>query len=316
MIGPSIGASSRRSGRRPVVVVVGAASRDLDPSDVRGWRLGGTVTYASLVLARLGLTVRVLIGVDNEAASAHELGLLLAAGAQIELARLASGPVFDNQEVAAGGRRQIAHSASARIPLRELPRSWHQPDAAVLGPVADELGPAWGHAFAPRTLVALGWQGLLRRLTPGQPVAALPTRPLALIRRADIAVVGAEDVSARGSTLDHLLPRVGQQLAITNGPCPLLHLERTNGGLRGRLIPVSSVGIARDTTGAGDVLLAAWCGGLASARAAGREPGSSRLLAMAMAAAGLKIESGSLDGVPDLRALCERMLTPPVAERA
>jgi sugar/nucleoside kinase (ribokinase family) len=316
VVGPSIGVGSGRSRRRPLVVVVGAASRDLDPSDARGWRLGGTVTYASLALARLGLSVRVLIGVDDEAASAHELGLLLAAGAQIELARLASGPVFDNQYNPEGRRRQIAHSASARIPLRELPRTWRQPDAALLGPVADELGPAWADAFSPRTLVALGWQGLLRRLTPGQPVSSLAVRPLALIRRADIAVVSAEDVSGSRSTLEELLPHTGQQLAVTNGPRPLLHLQRADDGVRGRLMPVTAARSVRDTTGAGDVLLAAWCAGLASARAGGTNPPTSLLLAVAIAAAALKIEAGGLDAVPDLRALCERVLTLPGAETA
>jgi sugar/nucleoside kinase (ribokinase family) len=313
VVGPSIGVGSGRSRRRPVVVVVGAASRDLDPSDVRGWRLGGTVTYAALTLARLGMSVRVLIGADNEAASAHELGLLVAAGAEIELARLASGPVFDNQQSREGRRRQIAHSASARIRLRELPRRWRQPDAVLLGPVADELGPDWADAFVPRALVALGWQGLLRRLTPGQAVSPLPIRPLALIHRADIAVVSAEDVSGSRSTLEELLPHPGQQLTVTHGPRPLLHLERTDGGLRGRLIPVPPVPTVRDTTGAGDVLLAAWCASLASARAAGIDPPSSRHVALAIAAAALKVEGVGLDGVPDLGALCERLVRPPVA---
>src|SRR6188474_3773917 len=111
------------SHRRPTILVVGAASRDLDRHDPRGWRLGGAVTYAALAIARLGLPCRVLIGVDDEAASAHELGLLLAAGCEIEYARLRRGPIFDNQETPTG-RHQIAHSPSDRIGLRELPRRW------------------------------------------------------------------------------------------------------------------------------------------------------------------------------------------------
>jgi sugar/nucleoside kinase (ribokinase family) len=304
---------SRRSRRRPTVVVVGAASRDLEPLDARGWRLGGTVTYAALTLARLGVSVRVLIGVDIEAGSAHELGLLLAAGAEVELARLASGPVFDNAEGPDGRRRQVAHSASTRIPLRELPRHWREPDAALLGPVADELGPAWARAFSPRTLVAFGWQGLLRRLVPGRPVSPLPVRPLALIRRANIAVVSAEDVRDSGSRLDGLLSHPGQQLAVTNGPRPVLHLQRSEDALRGRLMPVAPTRVVRDTTGAGDVLLAAWCAGLACARAAGIDPPASQLLALAIAAAALKVEKVGLDGVPDLRELCDRLVRPPAA---
>lgn len=45
------------SARSPVVLVVGAASRDVVDDDPRGWRLGGAVTFTSLALARLGLEV-------------------------------------------------------------------------------------------------------------------------------------------------------------------------------------------------------------------------------------------------------------------
>ena len=38
-----------------VVVVVGAACRDVAGNDRRGWRLGGGVTYSALTIARLGL---------------------------------------------------------------------------------------------------------------------------------------------------------------------------------------------------------------------------------------------------------------------
>ena len=65
------------------IVVVGAASRDLVDDDARGWRLGGGVSYSALALARLGVTVRALVGVDGPAASADELDLLRGAGAQV-----------------------------------------------------------------------------------------------------------------------------------------------------------------------------------------------------------------------------------------
>lgn len=298
--------------RRPTVLVVGAASRDVDPRDERGWRLGGAVTYAALAIARLGLPARVLIGVDEDAASAHELGLLLAAGCEIELARLGRGPVFDNQETPAG-RRQIAHSPSDRIPLRELPRRWRDSDAVLLGPVADELGPAWASAFNSSALVGLGWQGLMRRLQPGRPVELLPLRPLALIARADIAVTSVEELRpiAARARLMRLLPRAGQQLLVSNGPRPMLHLERDRGGLRGRLIAVDPAVRVADTTGAGDTLLAAWLAGLAVTRAAGVAVHPSRLVHFAAATATAKVEGGGLADMPDLRHMCARLLTPP-----
>jgi sugar/nucleoside kinase (ribokinase family) len=254
----------------------------------------------------------VLIGVDEEAASAHELGLLLAAGCEIELARLERGPVFDNQETPSG-RHQIAHSPSDRIPLRELPKRWRNSDAVLLGPVADELGPAWARAFPAPTLIGLGWQGLMRRLTPGRPVKLLPPRPLALLARADIAVTSVEELKpiAGHVSLMRLAPRVGQQVLVSNGPRQLLHLQRTRRGWAGRVMPVQPARKVADTTGAGDTLLAAWLAGLAATRAAGIDAGPARLIRFATTAATVKLESGGLADMPNLRALCDRLLTPP-----
>ena len=79
-------------------VVVGSASRDLSADDPRGWRLGGPAAFAGLVLARLGLRPRVLLGVDRDAAGAQELMWLRDAGAELQLVSLAAAPVFDNVE--------------------------------------------------------------------------------------------------------------------------------------------------------------------------------------------------------------------------
>ena len=62
--------------RIPDVVVVGAAARDITPDDPRGWRLGGGVTYGALALARLGVRIGVVIGLDPLARDAHELALI------------------------------------------------------------------------------------------------------------------------------------------------------------------------------------------------------------------------------------------------
>ncbi|MDQ3938107.1 MAG: hypothetical protein M3253_05440, partial [Chloroflexota bacterium] len=78
MIDPSIGPSPDN----PSLLVIGAATRDVDADDPRGWRLGGGVTYGALTVARLGLAVRALIGVDDEASLAAELELLARSGVE------------------------------------------------------------------------------------------------------------------------------------------------------------------------------------------------------------------------------------------
>ena len=100
--------------------MVGAASRDLVDDDARGWRLGGGVSYSALALARLGLRVGALVGVDGLAADADELDLVRDAGADVQLVHLARGPVFVNRETP-DGRVQESHEVSDPIPVEALP---------------------------------------------------------------------------------------------------------------------------------------------------------------------------------------------------
>src|SRR5512143_480474 len=195
---------------RPVVLVVGAAPRDVTPLDPRGWRLGGAVMYASLQLSRLGLDVRALVGVDRLAAQAHELDLLSDAGAVVTLAGLESSPAFENIETE-GGRRQRCLAVSDPIPLTALPRSWTSGhDALVLAPVAGELDDTWallaGDPDGPT--VAVGWQGLLRALRAGSDVERVPPTASALLRAAALVVASREDF-APGTRYEHLVPLLG-----------------------------------------------------------------------------------------------------------
>jgi sugar/nucleoside kinase (ribokinase family) len=306
MAGPSIGAGSR-----PTVLVVGAASRDIDPSDPRGWRLGGGVTYASMAVARLGLAVRALMGADAETASAPELGLLRAAGVELQLVALDRGPIFDNIE-RPGGRVQICHQPSDKLPIEALPAEWRAPSAAILNPVAGELGDEWAAASDRSALVALGWQGLFRRLTAGERVTPLPLVRQPLLERADICVVSADDARAGGAPLDRLL-RPGQQLVITDGTHGALHLDRLAAGWRQRRLPSRRVAQVGDPTGAGDVFLATWAACLAVLRDRGEQADAWRSLAVATAAAAAKVEARTLDAMPGLRVLCDRLLRPPGA---
>ena len=83
---------------RPTVVIVGAATRDLDPTDGRGWRLGGGVTYSSIAASRLGVKVKAVVGADTLAATASELDVLKAAGVDLRLIPIERGPVFNNRQ--------------------------------------------------------------------------------------------------------------------------------------------------------------------------------------------------------------------------
>src|SRR5688572_32327134 len=123
------------SQRAPQLVVVGAAARDVDALDPRGWRLGGGVSYSTLLAARLGVRVGSLIGLDEEAQGAHELDLMREAGAELEIVPLERGPLFENIE-GPRGRRQICRGLSDLLPPAALPPRWRGARAFLLAPVA------------------------------------------------------------------------------------------------------------------------------------------------------------------------------------
>jgi len=289
----------------PFVLVAGAASRDLTSDDPRGWRLGGAVTYAALTLARLGLRVGAVVGVDAAAATAHELDTLEAAGAIVIRSELAAGPVFEITETD-GSRRLRCVSTSDPVPIFAVPRAWLVEGTPVfLGPVAGELGADWTAVAAPH--VALGWQGLLRELRAGELVRRVAPEPHALLDVATLVGVSREDLGrdlAPASAIRLLRP--GATLVATNG---------TNGG---EVLEVGAEGLPTsswrymavspdrviDPTGAGDVFLAAML-------AARLDPSLGPDVLVAAAAASLVIEGAGTAAVPTRAAVLERMRRAP-----
>jgi sugar/nucleoside kinase (ribokinase family) len=302
----------------PDVVVVGAATRDLDESGHGAWRPGGGVSYGALLLARLGFRVGALVGVDRTSADAGEPAILRAAGVDVVTVELSHGPVFENRE-RPGGRRQVCHDTSDPLPTSALPPAWRRSTAFLFAPVAAELGPEWADVPSPDATVALGWQGLLRHLVPGRPTGLLVPVSGPVQRRADLAAISREDLpvpagdaSLRGDGLDRLLARPGQALAVTAGRRGGLYLCRTRtGSLDVCAWPALQAERHVDPTGAGDVFLAAL---LAVHLALGRDRrGERRALRFAAAAASLSVEGVGLSAVPDLARVRRRLLEPPAA---
>jgi sugar/nucleoside kinase (ribokinase family) len=278
--------------------------------------------YASLTLARLGLDVRALVGVDAVASRSEELQLLRSADVLVTLAALDSGPIFDN----------VLHrclATSDRIAPAALPRAWTTGfDALLFAPVAGELGDEWALLTAgePGPIVALGWQGLLRTLFAGDAVRTSPPASSPLVQAARLVVVSREDV-APGTQPEDLMALLQSDatLAWTEGVAGGLVLTRGEGGgmLRSQRYPAIPSDRVVDPTGAGDVFLAAMLAvllqpslaeGLAGSSDAGSGdagPGDAGPGArFAAAAASLVVEAPGLAGVPDLAATRRR------AERA
>ncbi len=292
--------------RRPDVIIVGAATRDLNDEAPRGWLLGGGVTYGALALARLGVRTGVLLGLDEEARAAPELDLIRDAGAEIVEVPLARGPVFRNTETLAG-RVQTCNGPSDPVPTAALPERWANVRTWVLAPVASEIHDEWAGAPPADACVALAWQGILRHLEPGVRVRPLEPGPSTLVRRADILAVSRHDIPG-----DLPLRSIGQwlppsaELLLTAGLLGgLLVGFRDHRLVEARAYPSVPSPIEVDATGAGDTMLA----GLVAARVAGGADGHrlGRDLHLGALAGSLLVEGPGMNSVPTLGQLKERL---------
>jgi sugar/nucleoside kinase (ribokinase family) len=292
----------------PQVVVVGAACRDIADDDPRGWRIGGGVTYGALTVARLGLPTAALIGADSEAMGASELQLLRDAGVDVRTVSLERGPIFENIE-RPEGRLQFSDSPSDPVPVAALPQEWREAPGWILAPVAAELPDEWASVPSDESLVAVGWQGLLRVLEKDRQVRHLPPTRSPIVRRADLVGVSRDDLDHRIllAELCSLL-RPGATLAVTQGVNGGLVMEATpDGPTRMRHYPAVPTARLVDATGAGDVFLAALAAARTQPRLVGGRIAHGHDVLLAAAAASLVLEAQGLLGVPERAAVRERI---------
>lgn len=293
----------------PQVVVVGAACRDLVDDDPRGWRLGGGASYSALALARLGLRVGALVVADDLAADSDELNMVRAAGVDVRVVPNTRGPIFINIETP-NGRIQQTPQVSDPVPTDALPADWRSASAWMFAPVAAEVPEAWADIPEPGSLVALGWQGLLRVLVAGAPVTHLAPGPHAVVRRADLVGVGSDDVDD-ATTPAHLAAFMheGATLAFTDG----IHggTAYTVGATPDQLsarhwhsIPIEKY---VDPVGAGDTFLSGVFAAQVKPEIAASWTGPDPDLRMGAACGSLILEGPGLYGVPHLEDAIRRM---------
>jgi sugar/nucleoside kinase (ribokinase family) len=290
----------------PDVVVVGAATRDLHDEDPRGWRLGGGVTFGALTLARLGVRIGVVLGLDEAASTAREIDLIRDAGAEVVEVPLERGPVFRNVETPAG-RVQTCQSTSDPIPTDALPDAWRSARSWLLAPVAWEIPYTWTDVPPADACVALAWQGELRELANGARVRPKAPTASPFLARADILAFSRHDVPVAFD-----LVGLGAWL---KARCEVLVTAGLDGGMLiryrdGRIAgarayaSVPSRGEV-DPVGAGDTMLA----GLLACRVVAGPDGSrlGRDLRLGAAASSLLVEGAGMKTVPTLRQLRDRV---------
>jgi sugar/nucleoside kinase (ribokinase family) len=293
--------------RPPGIIVVGSAARDVVAADRRGWRLGGSVSYCALTVARLGVPTAALVGVDRESSRAAELDLLRQAGVDVVTVELPHAPVFENVETPAG-RRQRCVDPGTPLPVDRLPSGWAETGTWLLTPVAGELLDAWADVPPADAAVGVTWQGLLRTLSPNTEVTRRPPEPSALVGRADVIAVSVEDLNHHVD-LDRLtgVLRSSATLLVTRGTAGGLAITHADGRRVVRRYPAVTAAETVDPTGAGDVFLGAFMAALADPTLAGPRGLDSRLR-VAATTASFAVERPGLLGVPDLDMVRHRAL--------
>jgi sugar/nucleoside kinase (ribokinase family) len=160
-----------------------------------------------------------------------------------------------------------------------------------------------------KAIVAVGWQGLLRELEPGQAVRHVAPGPTPILRRADLVGLSRDDVDRDIPLIElYRALRPGALLAITQGDRGGLVGDGIEGeSLHLRHYPAVPSHAIVDPTGAGDVFLAALAAARIEPRLVGGRIGQGFDLLLAAAAASLVLEGPGLLGVPSRDAVRRRM---------
>lgn len=223
-------------------LVIGHITRDITPT---GNLVGGTVSYSGRVAQALGYQTAVLTSCQPDYEGLSQLAALA-----VEVIPADHTSTFENI-YGANGRTQMLYTVANNICPQHLPPAWQQPTVVHLGPLTNEVDPAFMNQF-PNSIIGLTPQGWLRRWTEDGRVYAREWPEAAqFLPLADVVIVSEEDLLN-----DEMLPRYRQLANL------LIMTESVRGctvfaGSDARQIPAPVVAQV-EPTGAGDIFAAAF----------------------------------------------------------
>ncbi|MEK7247122.1 MAG: PfkB family carbohydrate kinase, partial [Chloroflexota bacterium] len=184
------------AGEAPDFLVAGHVVQDLVPDEhgVETWRLGGAVSYASLLARNLGLRTAAL----TSCAADVRLGELLP-GIEFHVVTSESTTQFRNVYRPPRRMREQWVPQRARVlTADDLPEGWRDSRIVLLGPVAGEIDESLALAFGEKSIVGIGAQGWLREIGPDsrvRPVLPGDWRATPLLEAAQALFLSDEDIS-------------------------------------------------------------------------------------------------------------------------
>ncbi len=259
-------------------LAIGHITRDL--LEDGGYRHGGTALYAAVTAVRLGWQATIWT------ATASEVPAL--PGIRVVSLPSPHDTVFCNR-YRRGRRMQQILSRAVPLLLDAFPSV--SPPVVLLGPVAQEVPPAWVERF-PQAIVGACLQGWLRGWDASGQVGPRPWKEAAhWLPRFTVAFLSLEDVGGQRSRVRSYASRA-PLLVLTEGA------EGATLFQKGRPVQVPAFPAREvDPTGAGDVFAAAFL----IRYAEGADP--LEAARFAAAAAALSVQEAGVEGVPDRQAV-------------
>jgi sugar/nucleoside kinase (ribokinase family) len=228
----------------PDYLVIGHVTRDLVAG---GYRVGGTATYAAMTVRALGYRVGILTSAGDD------LPLdTLFAGSALRVVPAAQTTTFENI-YHDGHRSQFLRARAAPLRPAHLPPEWRQAPIVHLGPLAQEVDPAFVDQFPATTLIGVTPQGWLRRWDATGRVGFQPwTAAERILERADAMVLSPEDVGDDEADLQQYL-QLARLAAVTHS------WQGATLCAQGCQVVFPAYNVQEvDPTGAGDVFAAAF----------------------------------------------------------
>jgi len=237
----------------PDILLIGHVTCDLVSADRDSdYRIGGTVSFASVTATRLGRRATVI----TRAAANTDLSEL---PAEVELHVLPSPVTTTFANVyTEHGRIQYCYAQALPITADDILPHLRRPQAVLLGPLVNEIGPDVARLFDDHTLVVAVPQGWMRRWDDTGRVSSKPWDSAPdILPHLDVLVLSLEDIDYDLSRLAPALERVPLVVLTEYHDGSTIYRRLENGAIEEiRIAPRPAAEF--DPTGAGDVFATAF----------------------------------------------------------
>ena len=227
-------------------LVIGHVVRDIAG---KGFRSGGTATFAAITAKNLGYKVGVVTSTNDpqllEAFRDNDIS--------VHVVPTKSSTIFDNAYRGAARTQKILSVASL-IEAKHVPEKWKRAPIVHLGPVAQELSTTISEIFPPEALIGITPQGWLRKWDSNNLISFQPwEKANEVLRKASVVITSPEDFGGDNKELQKIVVNATTVVVTLAEEGALLYQE----GKQKECFP-SRPAKAIDPTGAGDVFAAAF----------------------------------------------------------